>query len=323
MGSPPLNLLKKWGYKIRVYSSAQLKYYEMEELLFGKGLNLLDSYQTFHHAPPLSAADTDAQAIAQWKKDLSDNPDLREGQLVVIFLDSTHFNYSWPQDWKLKFVPISHHVDYFNVFQSKGQIGKIKNRYRNSVNYVDSLFGNFMKDLADKENAVVIVTGDHGEEFFEHGHLFHGSHLTHEQTNIPLYMKFGQRKENKPPAVVSQMDIFPSLLHYLSGRQVVFLEGRSIFSSDHWPYAIISRFNAGRSPYEFCIHNGDHKMIVQFENKKEIFRSGNLKIRSLWSRQDTCLFDCKQDIQNWVQMEFGPAVERLFTRTPIESENKK
>lgn len=322
MGSPPINLLKKWGYKVRLYSSAQLKYYDMDELLFGKDMHLIDSYQPFHHAPPLTAADTDAQALAKWKQDLKENPELAQGQLIIVFWDSTHFNYSWPQDWPLKFTPISKEIDYFNIFQSQSKIKKIKNRYRNSVHYIDSLFGDFMNNLPDKENAIVIVSGDHGEEFFEHGHLFHGSHLTHEQTNIPLYMKFGQRKEAKLPRIVSQMDIFPSLLHYLSGKQINFLEGRSIFSEDHWPYAVITRFNAGRSPYEFCVHNGDHKLIARFEKKNDMFHSSSLKIRSLWDRKDRCLFDCKlNNLEKWVHLEFGSAIDRLFSQTPNESEN--
>jgi uncharacterized protein len=318
LGSPPLNLLKKWGYKVRLYSSAQLKYYGMEELLFGKDLQLIDSYQTFHHAPPVSAADTDREALEQWKRDLAENPKLKEGQIVIFFWDSTHFNYSWPQDWKLKFNPISKGCDYFNLFPSRGKIEKIKNRYRNAVHYIDSLFGLFLKDIPDKENAIVIVTGDHGEEFFEHGHLFHNSHLTHEQTNIPLYMKLGERLEKDLPRVVSQMDIFPTLLHYLSGKEISFLEGRSIFSSDHWPYAVITRFNAGRAPYEFCIHNGDHKLIARF-GKKDMFCSDCLKIRSLWDRRDRCPFDCNpRHMSTWIQMEFGPPIERLFSRFPSD-----
>jgi len=317
MGSPAINLMKKWGYKVRLYSSAQLRYYGMEELLLGKGVHLVDSYKTFHHAPPSTAAESDAAAVAEWKKDLSENPELSTGQLVVFFFDSTHFNYSWPQGWNPKFVPISNDIDYFTIFQSDAKIEKIKNRYRNSVHFVDSLFGSFLENLPDKENAVVIVTGDHGEEFFEHGHLFHNSHLTHEQTYIPLYMSFGGKKPEKLPKVVSQMDIFPSVLHFLSGRQPSFLEGRSIFSPDHWPYAVISRFNAGRSPYEFCVHNGENKLIARFDNKKDIFRSKKLKIRSLWNRSDRCLVDCKDNLGDWVEIEFGPAIDRLFSRHPV------
>jgi len=315
-GSPPIQLLKKWGYKVRLYTSAQLKYYGMDELLFGENAHLVDSYQPFLHTSPLSAADTDAQTLAQWKQDLKEHPDLKEGQLVIFFWDSTHFNYSWPQNWRTKFLPISKDIDYFNIFQSETKIQKIKNRYRNAVHYVDALFGDFLEDLPDPENAVVIVSGDHGEEFFEHGHLFHGSHLIHEQTNIPLYMKFGSKKPVRVPRLVTQMDIFPSLLHYLSGRPVSFLEGSSIFDSNHWPYAVIARFNAGRSPYEFCLHNGENKMIARFDDKKEILRSKSLNIRYLWDKRDQCVFDGEEGISEWVQIEFGPAIERLFSRIP-------
>ena len=105
MGSPPLKLLKKWGYQVRVYSSAQLNYYGMETLLFGKGAHLVDSYQTFPHVPPLEAADSDAQAIAKLQSDMEKNPSLQEGQVFIIFWDATHFNYSWPKNWSPKFEP--------------------------------------------------------------------------------------------------------------------------------------------------------------------------------------------------------------------------
>lgn len=312
MGSPPLALLKKWGYKVRLYSSAQLSYYGMENLLFGKERNLIDSYRFLHHKPPLTAAETDAQTLALWKEDLEKDEKLAHGQIVIFFWDSTHFNYSWPEDWDLKFSPICHDIDYFNLFQSQSKIEQIKNRYRNAVYYMDSLFGKFLRETPDLKNAIVVFTGDHGEEFFERGHLFHGSHLSHEQTNIPLYMKFGDRPPGTLPAVVSQMDIFPSILHFLSEKEVPFLEGRSIFSKKHWPYAIISRFNAGRAPYEFCFHNGRHKLIARFSDRKNIFRSKSLQIRSLWSRRDICLGACKTEVADWVKEEFGPAIGRLF-----------
>lgn len=317
MGSPPLQLLKKWGYKVRLYSSAQLNYYGMEELLFGKEGTLIDSYQTFHHIPPTSAADTDRQALQALIKDIADNPSLKEGQCCIIFWDSTHFDYSWPENWTPKFLPFSNEIEYFNPFQSAKKIERIKNRYKNAVHYVDSLFDDFQKNIADPE-AIVIVTGDHGEEFFEHGHLFHGSHLTQEQTNIPLYMKFGSKKTEHPPQVVSQMDIFPSIFDYLSHQSIPFLQGESIFAPNRWPYAFVSRFNAGRTPYEFCIHNGKNKLIAQFDNKKNIFESDLLKIRSMWNCKDQCLLEYQEPLEDWISVEFGSAINRIFISTPAD-----
>lgn len=97
MGSSALNLLKKWGYQIRLYSSAQLGYYGMDELLFGRDLHLLDQVKNFHHIPPLQAADTDAAAIAALQKDIADDPSLQQGQVFILFLDCTHFDWKiWP-----------------------------------------------------------------------------------------------------------------------------------------------------------------------------------------------------------------------------------
>lgn len=311
IGSPPLQLLKKWGYKIRLYTSAQLHYYGMENLLFGQDKSLLDSYQTFHHTAPILAADTDAQALKALAEDLTQNPSLQEGQVILVFLDATHFHYSWPKNWKPPFTPICNGIDYFKIFQSKKNIEMIKNRYKNSVFYIDSLFGKFLQSLNHPEDALILVTGDHGEEFFEHGHLFHGSHLVHEQTHIPLYMRFGTKKAENAPRLVSQIDLFPSLLHYLSGETFDFLKGTSIFSNKHEPYTIIARFNAGRSPYEFCIHNGKNKFIARFNQKKNIFQSKILCIRSLWNHEDQCLFHCRTKDPTWIEAEFGKAIDLL------------
>ena len=313
MGSPPLQLLKKWGYQVRLYSSAELNYYDMEKLLFGHDREILDSAQTFPHAPPIHAAETDAQALAALQKDLRENPSLQEGQCIIVFWDATHFDYSWPKDFPPKFKPFSKELDYFHLIQSRNKIEKIKNRYRNAVFYVDSLFGKFQEGLSDPD-AIVVVTGDHGEEFFERGHLFHNSHLTKEQTNIPLYIQLGKNRMEHPPKLVSQMDIFPTIFHHLSGKQLSFLQGQSILEPNRWPFAMIARFNAGRTPYEFCLHNGKNKLIAQFYDKSDIFSSQALKIRSLWSHNDTCLFECNHSIQEWIQAEFGSAIERLFSQ---------
>lgn len=316
MGSPPLQLLKKLGYKIRLYSSAQLGYYGMERLLFGENIAVLDSHQTFHHHPPISAAETDAQALAKLQDDLLKMKDLQAGQLFLVFWDSTHFDYKWPKNWTPKFTPFANELAYFKTFYSQEKIELIKNRYRNSVHYIDHLFGQFIQNIPDKDEAIIIVTGDHGEEFFEHGHLFHGSHLIKEQTSIPLFMKFGSKVFNEKRRIASQMDVFPSIFDYLCKEVPSFLQGESIFREPKWPFAAISRYNAGRSPYEFCLHNGENKLIARFSDQKNILESKNLQIVSLQTAEDQILPDSHKDIHAWVKKEFGPALDRLFPQDP-------
>lgn len=311
MGSPPLNLLKKWGYQIRLYSSAQLGYYGMEPLLFGRDNQLLASDQKFLHSTSIPASQTDAAALEKMQSDLKNNPALREGQVCIVFWDSTHFDYSWPKNSPAKFAPFANEFSYFSAFHSRKKIELIMNRYRNSVYYIDSLLGKFLASVPNPEEAIVIITGDHGEEFFERGHLFHGSHLVKEQTRIPLIMKFGNRVPAGERHIVSQIDIFPSILDHLSGAVPSFLQGQSVFQEEKWPFAILTRFNAGRTPYEICLHSPKYKLIAQFSNRRDIFQSTSLQVRSLRSIDDNILPRAQHELHGWIQAEFGPALDAL------------
>ncbi len=312
MGSPPLHLLKNLGYQIHLYTSAQLNYYGMEKLLFGTDRFLLDSVQQFHHKAPTSAADTDAQAITKLKLDIAQNPDLQEGQVFLIFWDSTHFDYSWPKNWTPPFTPFASELAYFKTFYSANKIHQIKNRYRNAVHYIDHLFGEFLQNLPNRDEAIIVVTGDHGEEFFEHGHLFHGSHLVQEQTQVPILMQFGKDKPHVEKTMVSQIDIFPTILDFLTKQTHPFLEGQSIFRKASWPYCLISRFNAGRTPYEFCLHNGTYKLIGRFANHGNIFASPSIQITALKTKTDELVPHDQRDLPQWIEKEFGKGIAHLF-----------
>lgn len=304
MGSPAIQLLKKWGYKVHLYTSSQLGYYGMNDLLFGKKGHLFDFKHEFLHSPPITAAETDKQAVLSLLKNVEAKKELQEGQLFIIFLDCTHFDYNWPKNWQPKFTPFAQEFAYFRAFHSKKTIRAIKNRYNNAVNYMDSLFGSFYESVPNKEEAIIAFMGDHGEEFFEHGHLFHNSHLTHVQTRVPLYLKFGNHPQAQKP-IASQIDVFPSILHHLSSKSFPFLQG-----SHEGEYAITARFNAGRTPYEFSIDNGTNKMIAQFSNRHQILEAKKLKIISLRSSKDE-----RRDVEEvhvWIEKEFGGAFKRLF-----------
>lgn len=310
-GSGPLQLLKKWGYQVRLYTSAQLNYFAMETLLFGKEKKLLDACQAFHHTLPVTAADSDGKVTEALCKDLED-PKLQEGQVFIIFWDATHFDYSWPKNWTPKFTPYSKEFDYFNAYYSQKKIDLIRNRYRNAVHYVDHLFGKFLAALPKKEEAVIAFMGDHGEEFFERGHLFHNSHLVKEQTHIPILLRLGAKRAQKVEGILSHMDIFPTILHHISGKEISLFEGRSVFSEKRWPFTFISRFNAGRTPYEFCLENGRCKLIARFENRGDIFSSKRLWIRSIRGHDDRPAFESHADLLESVESEFGAAFDRLF-----------
>ncbi|MEI8328736.1 MAG: sulfatase-like hydrolase/transferase [Chlamydiia bacterium] len=284
-GSFPLQLFKKMGYEIHLHSGSRLGFYKMDEMIFGKDGYLLNSAHSYATEENLCAADADAKAIDGLCQDIKSS-DRSGGRLFIVFLDSTHFGYSWPKEMPLAFTPIDDKINFLEAAISEKNLDKIKNRYRNSIHYIDSLFGKFMNTLKANpswQDSVIVFTGDHGEEFYEHGHLFHASDLSRPQLNVPLYYKMGSGEVNSAVAAQQMschMDVFPSIFHYLIGEnlfQDVF-QGHSIFSKQEEPYVIGARYNAGRSPYEFYIHNGSQKLIAQFDNKEDVFHSRALRI---------------------------------------------
>ena len=290
-GSPSIRLFKEMGYDIHVYTASELGYYRMEAVLFGENHCLTTTFFSAPHTNKHPAHVSDTQVIEQLKKDTASAAS-SPPRLHVIFLDSTHFDYSWPQNQTPTFEPIVTGINYWKALFGKTDLEGIKNRYRNSLAHIDNLFGQFQTTLHSTrrgQESIVVFTGDHAEEFCEKGFLFHGSHLSREQTHIPLYYAFGKNHTRaKKTEMTSQLDIFPTLFHVICDQEPprALFQGTSIFSEKRWPYLLTARYNAGRAPYEFFIHNGDYKLLLQFATRTNIRACQELKVLEMTTHND-------------------------------------
>jgi arylsulfatase A-like enzyme len=101
--------------------------------------------------------------------------------------------------------------------------------YDGEIAFTDSYIGKLMtylKELDIYENTMVILTSDHGDEFFEHVCKGHRNNLFDETLKVPLIIKFPSGKENPFASLspsrtrinqqVSIIDIVPTFLDYLS-----------------------------------------------------------------------------------------------------------
>jgi arylsulfatase A-like enzyme len=107
--------------------------------------------------------------------------------------------------------------------------------YDASILWVDTNVGGVLDTLRERdlyENALVAVTADHGESFWEHGHLGHGKHLYEEYVRVPMVVKLpgpNRPRGLRVPAMVSLMDLVPSLCDWSGLRRPVGeLDGRSL-----------------------------------------------------------------------------------------------
>jgi len=114
--------------------------------------------------------------------------------------------------------------------------------YAEEVAFLDEVVGALVEDLlASRDDLVVVLASDHGEEFLEHGDLGHGHTLYDELLRVPLQVAWsptlGREKGLVPGRVESQVrlvDVLPTLLD-LAGlawpARAPSLDGESLLSA--------------------------------------------------------------------------------------------
>lgn len=135
---------------------------------------------------------------------------------------------------KLKDKPMMHKKIIGNLYEelSDADIRYIMAKYDGTINYVDSELGRFFEWLRKTDrynNTLIIVTADHGEEFWDHGGTGHAFSLYDELLRVPLIIKPPGTKHSQRHRVsganVGVIDIMPTVLDYLGLPQLSFFEG--------------------------------------------------------------------------------------------------
>ncbi|HJS74456.1 MAG TPA: sulfatase, partial [Vicinamibacteria bacterium] len=90
-----------------------------------------------------------------------------------------------------------------------------------------------MKRLGVFENALVVVTSDHGEEFLDHGAWEHQKTLYEEQLRIPLLIKLpgSSVSSQRVKGQVSLIDVAPTVLDVVGIGAPETFEGRSLLDA--------------------------------------------------------------------------------------------
>lgn len=104
--------------------------------------------------------------------------------------------------------------------------------YDGGILYTDYQVGRLFEELKREgiyENAIILITADHGEEFLEHGKFLHDQ-LYKEVMRVPLIIKFpGSQSRVRKTTPVGVIDIMPTLLD-IAAIPYDNIQGRSL-----WP----------------------------------------------------------------------------------------
>ncbi len=257
LGSVPLRIFRQLGYDIHLLASWD---FSLNEHAFGRGRRLASTFvdsRTLTSRPftPVDRHETIQEWRAQWEvlgesltaldrrvvELFGKHPALTaEGpQFLITYVGSAHWPYYWPEDWRPRFEP---YTDFFRgqfLYSLAERRRLMMNRYRNSVQFVDSLFGAMIRRLKDAglyEDSIVVVLGDHGDEIYDHSRVGRG-HLHNVEIAIPLAFKFergGARDANRfNDKLGATVNVLPTVLDGLGveGNYAALFDGESLFKT--------------------------------------------------------------------------------------------
>jgi arylsulfatase A-like enzyme len=127
-----------------------------------------------------------------------------------------------------------------------------------------------LKERGLYDEALIVFTSDHGEEFKEHGRWRHGENLHAETLNVPLVIRFpGQATGMRVDSAVQHIDLMPTILGYLGltipeavqGRSLI---GRAVIEGEIYSHLFLSGF-----PLYHSVVDGEWKLIRRIDEDGE------------------------------------------------------
>jgi arylsulfatase A-like enzyme len=149
---------------------------------------------------------------------------------------------------------------------SEAELEYVRKLYRGELRVVDAAVGDLLESLRTEgrlDDAIVVVMGVHGEEFFEHGGAGHGYTLYEESIRVPLAIRAPKLlAPGRVTAPVDLLDLAPTLLDLVGGTAPDAWQGESLVSviDDPQPPPRLIVAYLGDGSRAAIV--GDHKLIV-------------------------------------------------------------
>ncbi len=264
-GSPTLKWLKNQGYNLEIRAVCDLTYNQFGLTNFGKQgqlAHLIDHCsEGSKYEQQGSLWDREVFAFSQLRSALLKNKE--GGNFYFTALDSPHYNYYWHNDFD---PPFKDYVDNtsFPMSPSKEELQRYINRYWNACAWVDyqiNEFVTFLKANGRYDNSIIVITGDHGEEFKEHGKWFHCSTVYDEQIKVPILIKWPKSQIQQPEVSnASHLDIMPSIMAHIGASDATLnkLQGENLLAATDQHTVITTTNYAGTNGITMVMRRGNY-----------------------------------------------------------------
>lgn len=211
-----VDALQAAGYEFGIFGSASMNYPELRATAWASVDGAVQD--DFPDPEPWRRDELAGQALATWLERRGDDA---APFFAFLLLDSPHQTYSHPPG-DTPFTPSAPELDYMAMTRNEGPppelLTAVRNRYKNAVHHADSVLGGVLDTLHRTgldQDSLILVTGDHGEEFLECGFYGHTSAYTPQQVRVPFLLRGPGIENGVERRPTSHLDFAPTVLEAL------------------------------------------------------------------------------------------------------------
>lgn len=199
--------------------------------------------------------------------------------------------------------------------------------YDGELRFTDLHIGRLLEELRARklyDRTVIVVTGDHGEGFGEHGIELHGYHLYAAQTKVPLIIRVPGLAGRRATTPAGHTDILPTLVDLAGGAASPEMMGRSLVD-------VLAGADVPRTIFQQLSYEGNHEIRagvdarchviynVSPDTSWEVYRVDRdpLEAHDLAGDDDECA-GTRGAVEQWFDAEQVPrgAAEALLPTRP-------
>lgn len=191
------------------------------------------------------------------------------------------------------------------------------NRYLNGLHHSDAEIGRLIDLLAksgELEETLIVVTGDHGEAFGQHGQFGHALGIFEENVHVPLYLVHaGLFSGETAVPVGGHVDIAPTILHVLDIEAPSGWQGSSLFAPQRNGRTY---FYSPWADALFGLREAERKLIFNASsNETAVYnlQDDPAELTNLAGQDAVFVQTGQQRLAAWVQ-EHGRFIEHLFAQ---------
>lgn len=240
-GSQLFQVLGQQGYDLHLYGSAPLYSPEFDRTAFA------DVRDQLHQGPSALKSDgRDRAIISALQQDIRASQAAQRPWFGFVFLDSTHAPYHMPDGYPPVATPMAADIDFLKFSPEHDPTPEL-NRYRTAVHYADSLIGSLLDDLRAQglaEDTIVLVTGDHAEEFndLKLNYWGHNGNFSDYQLQVPFVLHWPGKAAGHDARTSSHEDWVPTLMRHALGCENALTDystGQDLLAEPQGPRALV------------------------------------------------------------------------------------